>query len=106
MADEYTPTIAEVREAWGWLRQEVDEHGRVVISFEEAGDEFDRCLAQRDREVKAVALREAADEVHREGRWAIEQQMRGRAVRPAERMGVVEIVLRDWADRIERGEEP
>ena len=79
MSDDGTPTTDEVREEWQYGRQEVDMEGYVIVSFDEAGNQFDRwldsvreeawaeghaaalgddaALARHDRRVRAEALR-------------------------------------------------
>lgn len=54
MSDEYTPTAGQVREAYA------DQTG-VASRRQMHRDDFDRWLAEHDREVTARALRAAAD---------------------------------------------
>ena len=48
---DYTPTTDEVREVWQYDQQEVDMEGWVTVSFDEAGQSFDRWLTAHDAEV-------------------------------------------------------
>lgn len=77
MADEYTPTTEDVREAWAKRNAlyrstsltSIGHRAHVATNADrysaEDYAEFDRWLAAHDREVAAKALREAADEVLR-----------------------------------------
>ncbi len=57
---EYTPTTVEVRHAYGDARcADADDPAHANGCPQDA--EFDRWLAEHDRQVKAEALREAAD---------------------------------------------
>ena len=70
MSDEYTPTVDEVRDAWidarigyGFDRENIhDREERLHAAF-------DRFMAAHDAEVKAEALREAADDI-KLGDWS------------------------------------
>lgn len=42
---DYTPTTKIVREVWQYDQQEVDMEGWITVSFDEAGQSFDRWLA-------------------------------------------------------------
>lgn len=70
--NDYTPTTAQVREEWQYAIQDVDMDGNVVISFDEAGEQFDRWLDAHDEQVRAgereriaVAIRTEHDEIDR-----------------------------------------
>lgn len=48
----YTPTVEDVRDEWCYGIQDVDMDGHVVVSFREAGEQFDRWLAEHDHQVR------------------------------------------------------
>lgn len=87
----YTPTTEDVRDEWRYNIQEVDIDGYVVVSFDEAGAQFDRWLAEHDAKVRVGAIREyvaAARENPHTLYW------------PAS--GVLDDA-EQWADEIEKG---
>lgn len=62
MSSEYTPTLEEVRENYGW-----NGHDSYIESNREASKaQFDRFIKQYRAEAKAEALNEAADALTRE----------------------------------------
>lgn len=64
MSDEYTPTIAQVKEGYslrGWVDEPEAQEEKGWQAQYRRGAEFDRWLAEHDRQVKAEALREAAN---------------------------------------------
>ncbi|MBS45313.1 MAG: hypothetical protein CMH83_19515 [Nocardioides sp.] len=82
------------------LRGAFDDGGAVVwLALQNA---VSRIVAARETAARVEALREAADEVHTEAWWTHERTMRGAPPDPLDRLMVVERVIRDHADRIER----
>lgn len=47
----YKPTTKVVRDEWCYGVQDVDMDGNVVVSFDEAGRQFDRWLAEHDAQL-------------------------------------------------------
>jgi hypothetical protein len=108
VTDEYTPNDAVVRDAYLYVYKEDDEDPTVVP---ERSLEFERWIAQHDREVAAQALREAANtatsHIWQPGdapyrNMSVEQQ--GAYMWGAnDAHDIVDRLLRDRADQLEGG---
>ena len=52
------PNMDDLRLAYQFETQEVDDDGNVVIGFDQAGEMFDRAIAAHDAEVRLEVLQE------------------------------------------------
>lgn len=105
MADQHTPTDLDgVLDLVAQVRDEASLASRAgqAASLGNLADELDASIRALAAQVRAEALREAADVVHAEARWQWELHMRHStgAQIVAQRMGVVEETIRGMADRI------
>lgn len=95
MTDKYTPTTDGVRRTYFLFRHAKDRALKQDPDNSDAIDEFDRWLADHDREVAAKVLREAAERV---------EPLSGAPLPTGPSRGQVADWLRDRAADIESGE--